>query len=365
MSGAKRAIEQARTRTEDLDAYLVAVDELLEERLGYDVGVWATLDPATSLLTGCTMSGQRVDVDRLEQLCRLEYTAGDDVGSLRVLLAEGGRTTSLRTEVDDPGRVRRYREITEPLGSYDELRAPLMADGICWGLLIAHRGRRRGAFSPAELEAAAGLAPGIAEGIRLALLRAAVREPASLAEPPGQLFIDPGGDVVAGTAVGERWLDRVGGAERLPFLLASVRPEADEGWHRPVTLASAEGPVAVHGAPAVDGGVALVFERPRPIEMTTLVIAAYGLTARERQVAELVLAGLTTKQVARRLDISDYTVQDHLKAIFAKTGVRTRGDLAWELHARFYLPPIREGATPGPYGYFLGDGSLTALGDEV
>lgn len=363
MSGARRAIELARTRTEDLDAYLAAVDEVLKERLGYDVGIWSTLDPATSLLTGCTMSGRRLDVDRLERICRLEYTAGADVGSLRGLLAEGGRTTSLRIEVDDPRTVRRYREVTEPLGSYDELRSPLMADGVCWGLLIAHRGEARGAYTAAEVEAMSGVAPRIAEGIRLALLRAAVREPASLAEPPGQLFVDPAGRVVAGTAVGERWLDRVGGAEHLPFLLASVRPEADEGWHRPVTLASDEGPVAVHGAPAADGAVALVFERPRPIEMTTLVIAAYGLTARERQVAELVLAGLTTKQVARRLGISEYTVQDHLKGIFAKTGVRTRGDLVWELHSRFYLPPIREGATPGPYGWFLGERAVAAVED--
>ena len=32
--------------------------------------------------------------------------------------------------------------------------------------------------------------------------------------------------------------------------------------------------------------------------------------------------------MAARLQLSSYTVQDHLKAIFAKTGARTRGELA-------------------------------------
>jgi DNA-binding CsgD family transcriptional regulator len=44
-----------------------------------------------------------------------------------------------------------------------------------------------------------------------------------------------------------------------------------------------------------------------------------------------VLAGLATDQLARALYISPYTVKDHLKAIFAKTGVRTRGELVWRL----------------------------------
>ena len=48
---------------------------------------------------------------------------------------------------------------------------------------------------------------------------------------------------------------------------------------------------------------------------------------------ELVAQGLSTSDIARRLLLAPYTVQDHLKSIFAKTSVGTRGELV----ARLYL----------------------------
>ena len=49
-----------------------------------------------------------------------------------------------------------------------------------------------------------------------------------------------------------------------------------------------------------------------------------ALTAREREVLELVSQGLSNKAIAARLGISDQTVKFHLSSIFSKLGVSSR-----------------------------------------
>jgi DNA-binding CsgD family transcriptional regulator len=49
-----------------------------------------------------------------------------------------------------------------------------------------------------------------------------------------------------------------------------------------------------------------------------------GLTARELEVLRLVAAGMTNREIAATLIISDHTVRRHLQNIFAKLGVPTR-----------------------------------------
>jgi DNA-binding CsgD family transcriptional regulator len=54
---------------------------------------------------------------------------------------------------------------------------------------------------------------------------------------------------------------------------------------------------------------------------------AWVLTPREREVARLVIDGLSTDEIAAALFISSHTARDHLKAIFSKVGVTHRRDL--------------------------------------
>jgi DNA-binding NarL/FixJ family response regulator len=49
-----------------------------------------------------------------------------------------------------------------------------------------------------------------------------------------------------------------------------------------------------------------------------------GLTARESEVAAFLGRGLSNREMAEALSISEHTVKSHLKAIFRKTGVTSR-----------------------------------------
>ena len=62
-------------------------------------------------------------------------------------------------------------------------------------------------------------------------------------------------------------------------------------------------------------------------DLPPLVADAFELTEQERAITQLVAEGLATRGIADRLHVSPWTVQDHLKSIFAKVGVGTRGAL--------------------------------------
>lgn len=57
-----------------------------------------------------------------------------------------------------------------------------------------------------------------------------------------------------------------------------------------------------------------------------------ALSLREKDVARLVALGLSNKQIANRLEISEQTVKNHLQSIFRKLAVGNRVELT--LHVR-------------------------------
>lgn len=102
-----------------------------------------------------------------------------------------------------------------------------------------------------------------------------------------------------------------------------------------------------------DGRTVVVIQQAAPSEVAPLVALAYGLTPREVDVTRMCIAGLATKEIAEQLHLSAYTVQDHLKAIFEKTGVRSRGALLGQVFLEHYIPrwqPL-EHAPAGWHGY--------------
>lgn len=95
-----------------------------------------------------------------------------------------------------------------------------------------------------------------------------------------------------------------------------------------------------------------MMEAARSPELAPLIADAYGLTERERAVTQLVAQGLPTSEIASRLFLSPYTVQDHLKSIFEKAGVGARGELVARLFFEHYAPRLASGAQIGPDGWF-------------
>ena len=105
----------------------------------------------------------------------------------------------------------------------------------------------------------------------------------------------------------------------------------------------------VPGQPA---RIAVIIESAAPAEVAAVIMQAYGLTERERAVTGLVCQGRSTAQIAAELWISANTVQDHLKSVFDKTGVRSRREVMAAILRDHYLPGLRQSRPVGPAGFF-------------
>jgi DNA-binding CsgD family transcriptional regulator len=333
------------------------VDRVMRSAVGYDFSAWATIDPGTCLVTGCVPAGADPfeGTGHLYRTFEIEYL-GTEPLTLGAVPATAPFAGSLHAMVDEVAANRRYREILAPAGIDDELFAVFSADGQPWGSVRAYRPRGAERFTPPDLDRFTAIAQPVAEGLRLAFLRAATANPAGLHEPPGVVMTTGEGHIRSCTGAAESLLCGLDGAgdEAAPTVLRSLAARISYDDVASATLTGRNGPVTLHASRLGDDELAVIVERPRPLELTPRIMEAYDLTPRESEVTMLVLQGCTTAQIARQLGMSAYTVQDHLKSVFAKVDVQTRGELAHALHTRFYLPPRRDGATPSPYGYFLG-----------
>ena len=98
------------------------------------------------------------------------------------------------------------------------------------------------------------------------------------------------------------------------------------------------------------GETVIVVEPSRPPELVWLRASAYGLSERERAVVDRVAQGASTKEIARALFVSEYTVQEHLSHAFDKVGVRGRRALVERLFFDHLYPSLcgssKDGASP-------------------
>jgi DNA-binding CsgD family transcriptional regulator len=340
----------------------------LRRTVAFDGACWHTLDPGSSLITQHRLQDLP---DRFPVLANNEY-AVDDVNKFDQLARANRKAATLQTATGGrPQLSRRFRDLLTPAGLGPELRGAFVADGVAWGALILVRRAGRPEFADDDVELIAAASALFARAVRRGLVAEASGSPASGADPPGVIELDGSGGVLRMSSSAESLLAELSGSSgqagvEHPAIHAvasatrsAVAARADTtGSVLPSsTVKTPAGTwLVLHGALLGDvrsQAVAVFIQRAHPTLVAPLMLKAYGLTPRERDVAQLLLRGATTIQASRRLGISGYTVTDHVKSIFEKVGARTRGELSATLFFGEHLPRIENEVPVGDDASFV------------
>lgn len=141
-----------------------------------------------------------------------------------------------------------------------------------------------------------------------------------------------------------RFADPVNRSVPAPILVIAAQTRAAGRERRqptPLHVPTASGWISLYGSlPEGPTGRVVVVQATPEAQAAPLRLEAFGLSARESEVATLVAQGIDSAAIAERLYISPWTVQDHCKAIFNKTGTRTRRELRSQIFFHDHLPVI-------------------------
>ncbi len=347
-------ISQVAGRAPDLLSLWREASAVISEVVPYyDYPCWYTLDPASLLMT--SHFNENV-VEFPHEWLAMEYY-GDDVHKIvDIVRSESGISTLHEATNGDPSSSPRWQANMEQGGDQEMVSRLQTRSGEVWGALGLYRETGQPMFGPEDKAFVAAAASSLAAGARRALLLAEAREPDS-PDSPGLVVLTDEWEVESTTPGVERWLSELPDGDwskgKLPTAVVAVAARALRTARFP-----AAGEVAVSRVRARNGtwvvlhGVTLVSDqRPRaavivepahPARIIPLLMAAFGLTEREQDVTRLVLQGASTSEIAAELVVSAHTVQQHLKGIFDKTGVRSRRDLIGKVFFSHYEPRFRD-----------------------
>lgn len=315
---------------------------------------WYTLDPASLLAT----SHYQAELEELpREWLAAEYYEDDFHDMAGVARSAAGVSTLYEATGGDPSRSRRWHANMQMGGDQELLLALRTRSGQAWGMLGLYREPGAPRFDEEELRFLRTVAPCLADGAQRGLLVGEASDPEG-PDAPGLVVLKADWSVDSLTPGVERWLAQLPDGDweqgRLPPAVLAVAGRA----LRSAELPDAPGEVAVarvlskegrwmvlHGASMVAGGgrrVAVIIEPAHPERIAPLLMAAYGLSEREQDVTRLVLCGDSTTQIAGALCVSPHTVQQHLKNVFEKTGVRSRRELVGKVFFTHYEPRVRD-----------------------
>jgi DNA-binding CsgD family transcriptional regulator len=288
-----------------------------------------------------------------------EYFADDFHKLADVVRTERGFSTIHEATGGDPSRSPGWSRYVQPYGGDQELFVALRTRaGDAWGVLSLYRELGRPQFDVDEIGFLREVAPYLAEGAKRGLLVGEATDPEG-PEGPRLVVLRENWSVESLTPGVERWLAELpdGDWERSGQLPPAVLAVAGRAL-RTAEHAEAPGEVALarvltragrwvvlHGAALVGDGrrrVAVIVEPAHPARISSPLMAAYGLTEREQDVTRQVLQGNSTAEIAERLTVSTQTVQQHLKSVFDKTGVRSRRELVGKVFFAHYEPRVQD-----------------------
>jgi DNA-binding CsgD family transcriptional regulator len=337
----------------DAAALRTAVLRRLRRVVPIDALWWALVDPATLLFTQAYR--EEIPAETGPYFVENEFL-DDDVNKWTGLAhSRKGARTLIEATGGNPSSSARYRDIFEPLGLEDELRVVLRSRGSVWGFMCLHR-EHGSPFSADEVAFTERIAPHIAEGLRLGMLVEGI-ESEQLADAPGLILLAADGSVIGKNPGAGQWLEELGASETesIPIevyaLAARLRALDAPVTARQLRVRTRAGRWAIlHASWMPNQGrdaVAVMIQQATADQAAPIVMSAYGLTEQERTISGLVFHGLSTRAISDTLHITEYTVQDHLKSIFDKTGVRSRREFVATVLRQQYLPRARAGQQPG------------------
>ena len=354
-----------------LEQYFAEVGARFRRTVGCDAMCWHTLDPTTRLMTG---DASRELVDAGIFTAESAPIAGEGIVASEYLRADVNRFAELAARREPvgilsaetagrPERSTRYREVLAPAGIPFEMRAAFVARGRTWGAVHIARREERGDFTAADAAAVSAITAAVADGIRSSLrFDAARREGGDGA--PGLVVLDRANrfELVTGPArelLAELRRQGIGSDEVPPAAVLALAEFARVGGpgHDAVAVPGRAGWITLHASlPEGESGgrVAIVIERGASPQATAVRLEVHGVTAREREIAALLAQGLSNGEIATRLFLSPYTVQDHVKRLFEKTRVGSRQELIARVFLDDYLPALQAGAPVTSSGQLAG-----------
>lgn len=341
----------------DLVTFWRGVSEALARAVPHYISpCWFTLDPISHLVT----SHYQIEIPEFpaEWLAH-EYFADDFHKIADIARSKRGISSLHEATGGDPSRSPAWNLYIQPYGGDQELLVALRTrTGEAWGMLGLYREPGQDRFDAEEYRFLLDISPYLAEGVQRGLLIGEASDPEGPLSP-GLVILREDWSIESLTPGSEQWLAELPGGDweargKLPASVLAVAGRA----LRSAQHIDAPGEVAVarvlsrsgrwivlHGAALVTDRtrrVAVIIEPAHPARISSLLMAAYGLTEREQEVSLLVLQGNSTAEIAERLVVSTHTVQQHLKNIFDKTDVRSRRELVGKVFFSHYEPRLRD-----------------------